>query len=309
MTLSKSPKSRRPLRTRILYSSTLFIFLILVFYAIIKLTADPIPTHPVFNNLPTTPLVIGHADDTGSGLWPGNTMPYLEGIAELGVDMLEMDINMTRDGRIILMHDTTVDRTTNGQGRIPDLTLAEIQALEVGVNWTQDDGQTYPYQGQGVQVPTLDDVFQRFPDYPMVIEIKQEEPDMTVPFCDLIREHSMEEKIIVASFSDAAIQSFRRTCPEVATAPAGDEVRNFVLLNFIFLSDILRPNYQAFQVPVESGGIPVINGRFVRAAHSRNIQVQVWTINDPAEMQRLIDLGVDGIMTDRPDLLLELLGR
>jgi glycerophosphoryl diester phosphodiesterase len=119
----------------------------------------------------------------------------------------------------------------------------------------------------------------------------------------------MEHKIIVASFDDDTIQTFRSYCPEVATAPGGDEVRNFVLLNFIFLSEILTPNYQAFQVPTESGGITVITQRFVNTAQKRNLQVQVWTINDPVEMQRLIDLGVNGIMTDRPDILLDLLGR
>jgi glycerophosphoryl diester phosphodiesterase len=300
---------RMRLIRRILYAFGIFFSIIISLIIILNLVADPIPDHPVFNNFTNTPLVIGHADDTGSGLWPGNTMPYLEGIAEIGVDMLEMDINMTKDGRIILMHDTTVDRTTNGSGAIPDLTLAEIQALEVGVNWSQDNGQTYPYRSQQLQVLTIDDVFERFPNYPMVIEIKQEEPSMVAPFCTLIREYSMEEKVIVASFSDDAIKAFRRVCPTVATSPAGDEVRNYVLLNFAFLSDILTPNYQAFQVPVESGGITVITPRFITAAHKRNLQVQVWTINDPAEMQRLIDLNVDGIMTDRPDILLELLGR
>lgn len=299
-----------PIRKRLLYILAAFILIIFIIYLTIHFISQPVPTHVVFSNLPnTTPLVIGHADDTGSGHWPGNTMPYLEGIAGIGVDMLEMDINMTKDGRIILMHDTTVDRTTNGQGRIPDLTLAEIQSLEVGVNWSQDDGATYPYRGQGLQVPTLESVFQRFPDYPMVIEIKQSEPDMTTPFCNLIREFGMAEKIIVGSFNDDTIQSFRQVCPEVATAPAGDEVRSFVLLNFIRFSEILSPDYQVFQVPLESSGITVITPGFIRAAHNRNLQVQVWTINDPAEMQRLIDLGVDGIMTDRPDLLLEILGR
>jgi glycerophosphoryl diester phosphodiesterase len=300
---------RMRLIRRILYAFGIFFSIIISLIIILNLVADPIPDHPVFNNFTNTPLVIGHADDTGSGLWPGNTMPYLEGIAEIGVDMLEMDINMTKDGRIILMHDTTVDRTTNGSGAIPDLTLAEIQALEVGVNWSQDNGQTYPYRSQQLQVPTIDHVFERFPNYPMVIEIKQEEPSMVAPFCALIREYGMEEKVIVASFSDEVIKAFRRVCPTVATSPAGDEVRNYVLLNFAFLSDILTPNYQAFQVPVESGGITVITPRFITAAHKRNLQVQVWTINDPAEMQRLIDLNVDGIMTDRPDILLELLGR
>jgi glycerophosphoryl diester phosphodiesterase len=162
---------RMRLIRRILYAFGIFFSIIISLIIILNLVADPIPDHPVFNNFTNTPLVIGHADDTGSGLWPGNTMPYLEGIAEIGVDMLEMDINMTKDGRIILMHDTTVDRTTNGSGAIPDLTLAEIQALEVGVNWSQDNGQTYPYRSQQLQVPTIDHVFERFPNYPMVIEV------------------------------------------------------------------------------------------------------------------------------------------
>ena len=286
-----------------------FLLAVPAFYFIVHLNAEPVADHPVFNNFNSYPLVIGHADDTGNGLWPGNTMPFLEGIADIGVDMLEMDINMTRDGRIILMHDTTVDRTTDGNGRIPDLTLEEIQALEVGVNWTQDDGQTYPYVGQGLRVPTLEEVFERFPDYPMVIEIKQSDPPMVEPFCNLIRQHNMQEKVIVASFNDDTIQAFRALCSEVATAPGGDEVRNYVLLNFIFLSPILSPNYEAFQVPTASGGITVIRQPFINAAHRRNLQVQVWTINDPTEMDRLIDLGVDGIMTDRPDILLERLKR
>jgi glycerophosphoryl diester phosphodiesterase len=309
MLLSANSKQPRSVRKRISYILAAIIFFILSLDFVIKLTAKPIPNHPVFNNFSPYPHVIGHADDTGSGLWPGNTMPFLEGSAEMGVDMLEMDINMTKDGRIILMHDTAVDRTTNGSGRIPDLTLAQIQALEVAVNWSQDDGQSYPYRGQGLAVPTLDEVFTRFPNYPMVIEIKQSDPSMVDPFCALIKEHRMEEHIIVASFNDDAIKAFRRLCPNVATAPGGDEVRNYVLLNFAFLSEILSPNYQAFQVPIESGGITVINERFIKAAHNRNLQVQVWTINDPAEMQRLINLNVDGIMTDRPDILLELLGR
>lgn len=309
MLLSRGLRNSTSLRKRVLSALALLIFLAAGSYLFIRLTAEPIPYHPIFDNFSDYPLVIGHADDSGSGLWPGNTMIYLEGTAEIGVDMLEMDVNMTKDGHIVLMHDTTVDRTTNGSGRIPDLTLEEIQALEVGVNWSQDDGETYPYRGQGLQVPTLEAVFQRFPDYPMTIEIKQTELDMTGPLCDLIHEYGMEDKVIIPSFSDEVIQNFREACPEVATAPASGEVRQFVILNFAFLADVLQPDYQVFQVPVESGGITVITDSFIRAAHNRNLQVQVWTINDTAEMQRLIDIGVDGIMTDRPDLLLQLLGR
>jgi glycerophosphoryl diester phosphodiesterase len=125
----------------------------------------------------------------------------------------------------------------------------------------------------------------------------------------MIRRFKMSEKVLVPSFSDQAMAEFRTICPEVATAGSSSEVRKFVLLNFAFLSNLLAPSYQAFQVPETSSGIPVVNPRFVEAAHGRNLQVHVWTINDPDDMQRFIAMGVDGIMTDRPDLLLQKIGR
>jgi glycerophosphoryl diester phosphodiesterase len=227
----------------------------------------------------------------------------------MGVDVLEMDAHMTSDGQIVLMHDDLVDRTTNGTGLVSDHTLAEIKALEVAGNWTQDDGAAYPYQGQGLQVPTVAEVFERFPDYPMIIEIKQDSPDMTGPFCDLIRQYDMAEKVLVPSFDDNTIKAFRAACPEVATASASNETRAFVIAGFLQATNLLTPAFQAMQVPESSGGIPVVIAPFVTNAHRYNLQVHVWTINDPADMERLIQMGVDGIMTDRPDLLIPLLGR
>ncbi|MDX1414210.1 MAG: glycerophosphodiester phosphodiesterase [Candidatus Promineifilaceae bacterium] len=291
----------------------LLIVLIILLLALLALTlwTRPSPEHPFFTqfNDDQYPLVIAHADDTGQGLWPGSTMLFLEGVAGMNVDVLELDLHMTRDGYIVVMHDDTVDRTTNGSGKISAMTLEEIKELEVGGNWSPDGGQTFPYRGQGLQVPTLEEVFVRFPDYPMNIEIKQEEPSMAQPLCDLLRENGMAEKVIVPSFSDQAMQEFRAVCPEVATAGSSSEVRNFVLLNFILLSNLLTPTYEAFQVPLISSGIPVVIPSFVKTAHDRNLQVHVWTINDPQEMKNLINIGVDGIMTDRPDILLDILGR
>ena len=286
------------------------VLLLLVLLAL-SLWTRPLPKHPFFAQFDESqyPLIIAHADDSGDGLWPGSTMLFLENSAAMGVDILELDVHMTRDGHLIVMHDDTVDRTTNGTGKISELTLAEIRDLEVGVNWTQDEGQSYPYRGEGLQVPMLEEVFERFPDYPMNIEIKQEEPSMVEPFCALIREYDMQEKVLVPSFSDKAMAEFRAACPEVATAGSSSEVRNFVILNFALLSNLLSLEYEAFQVPQSSSGIPVVIPSFINTAHDRNLQVHVWTINDPSTMQHLIDIGVDGIMTDRPDILQELLER
>lgn len=284
---------------------------ILLLIALIALNfwKRPSPSHPFFANFDTYPLVFAHADDTGQGLWPGNTMPFFRGVSELDVDVLELDVHMTKDGHIVLMHDDTVDRTTNGTGKITDLTLKEIKSLEVAGDWSPDGGATYPYRGQGLRVPTLAEVFYLFPDIPMNIEIKQTDPAMAVPFCVMLRNFKMTEKVLVPSFSDQAMADFRAVCPEVATAGSSSEVRSFVLLNFAFLSNLLSPAYQAFQVPEKSSEIPVVNPRFVDAAHGRNLQIHVWTVNHEEDMQRFIEMGVDGIMTDRPDLLLQKLGR
>jgi glycerophosphoryl diester phosphodiesterase len=282
---------------------------LLLLGAAIVLRWSPVTSHSWFAQFDAYPLVIAHADDTGQGMWPGNTMVFLENTAEIGVDVLEMDAHMTRDGHIVLMHDARVDRTTDGQGAVSELTLQEIETLEVGGNWSPDGGTSHPYRGQGLRVPTLDAAFRRFPDFPMVVEIKQESPSMAIPLCNLIREHNMEERVLVPSFSDIAIKEFRSACPEVATAASSDETRAFVIASFLVATGLLSPAYQAFQVPEESGGIPVVIPHFVNSAHARGLQVHVWTINKAEDMARLLDMGVDGVMTDRPDLLLALLGR
>ena len=224
----------------------------------------PRPEHPYFANFDHYPLVIAHADDTGDGLWPGSTMPFFEGSAALGVDVLELDVHMTSDGHIVVMHDDTVDRTTDGSGKISEMTLKEVKALEVAGDWSNDDGKTTPYKGAGLRVPTLAEVFQLYPDWPMNVEIKQADPPMGQQLCDLIHNFGMEEKIIVPSFSDEAIAEFRAVCPEVATAPASGETRNFVLLNFVSLAELLPLHYEAFQVPEKSSGIPVVIPRLSR---------------------------------------------
>ncbi|HWN70892.1 MAG TPA: glycerophosphodiester phosphodiesterase, partial [Haliangium sp.] len=248
------------------------------------------------------------ADDTGKGLWPGNTMTYLEGSAALGVDILEVDAHMTRDGALVLMHDETVDRTTNGKGRIRDLTLDEIDALEVAHHWTMD-GASYPYRGLGMRVPTLEEAFERFPDYPMLVEIKQASPSMAEPLCRMIRVHGKEETVLVASFSDEAMAEFRQACPAVATSAGPDEIKRFVALDRAWLAGTVSPDYLAFQVPITYRDITIVTPAFVAASRQRSVQVHVWTVNEPEVMQRLLDMGVDGILTDRPDILMRLVGQ
>lgn len=287
----------------------LLIFLALVVGGILMahLTARPAPDHVFFENFTEEqyPLVIAHA---GSKLYPTDTLYALEQYADMKVDILEMDVHMTGDGEILLIHDDTVDRTTNGTGDVREMTLVEIKALDAGWYWTEDDA-TYPFRGQGITIPTLREVFEAFPGYPMIVEIKQESPSMAEPFCALIREYDMQDKVIVPSFSDEAMLEFRAACPEVATAASSDEVRDFVVRGFLLMAGTISPDYVAMQVPENRDGIPVVTPLFLWFAEKRNVEVHIWTINEKEDMERFIEMGLDGIMTDRTDVLLDVLGR
>jgi len=269
------------------------------------------PKTPVTNyylNAPRT-LVIAHQG--GDGVWPGDTMFAFGKAVEIGVDVLEMDAHITKDGRIVLMHDEKVDRTTDGTGLIEDLTLDELKQLDAAYNWSIDDGKTFPYRGQGIQVTTLDELFEAFPQMRYLIEIKLTESPIDKPLCNLIREYDMQNKVIIGSFHDVAMQNFRTTCPEVATGASRTEVRNYVLLGKAFLWGFYFPQFQAVQPPwnpKDSLGIQIMTERFIRESHQKNIRVEPWTVNDLDLMKQYIDWGADGIITDRPDLMLKILG-
>ena len=215
---------------------------------------------------------------------------------------------MTKDGALVLMHDQTVDRTTDGTGAIRDFTLDEIQRLDAGYRFSADDGKTYPYRGQGLIVPTLEELFKTFPAKRFGIEIKQTEPVVTaLRFCALIRQYNMQDKVLVSSFRQQNMEAFRAECPEVATSATENEVRLFYVLYRLGLSELLTPIYNSFQVPEASGGIHLLTPSFVAAAHRRGLAVQPWTVNETVDLKRILALGVDGINTDNPDRLFALL--
>lgn len=279
---------------------------LVIIYGLLVALARPVPNHPFFTQ--DTPLVIGHQG--GEHLWPDNTFYAFEQAVELGVDVLEMDIHATADGVLVIMHDETIDRTTDGTGLIKEMTLAELKKLDAAYNWPHHDDQgERPHRAQGLTPPALEDLFQAFPHMPMNIEIKQTEPSITQPLCDLLQAYEMTEKVLIASFSPETMAEFRQVCPGVATAGAEPQIRTFFALNTLFLGAVYQSPVEAFQVPEYFGDLHVITPRFVQTAHSHNLDVHVWTVDEVEDMERLIGLGVDGIITNRPDRLLELLGR
>jgi len=245
----------------------------------------------------------------GEGLWPSNTLYAFEQALALGVDLLEIDIQTTADGVLVVRHDPTVDSTTDGTSLIRDYSLNELKKLDAGHTWTADGGTTFPYRGRGITIPTLEEVFAAFPNARLNIDVKPKEPQVVRRFCELLNDLHKLDQVIVGSFHDNQIALFRRLCPQVLTAAGVAETRRFLLLNNLNLARLYRPPAFAFQVPetVAGGFIPrslhVVTPRFIRSAHAHGLQVHVWTVNETADMQRLVAWGVDGIMTDYPDRL------
>lgn len=256
-------------------------------------------------------LVMAHGG--GQGLRPDNTMSAFEHAVEIGVDVLEMDIHSTSDGVMVVIHDDTIDRTTDGSGFIQDFTFEEIQAFDAGYYWTPEghiqDADEYPFRGQGITIPALEELFQAFPDMRMNIEIKQQEPSIVEPFCEMLREYEMTDKVLMASFHGDVIEDFRETCPEVLTSGYEEEILRFYLLTQTGRGDEYEATAAAFQVPEFQGNLQVITPEFVAAAEAVGVDVHVWTINEVEDLERMIAAGVHGIITDYPDVLMELLGR
>jgi glycerophosphoryl diester phosphodiesterase len=258
---------------------------------------------------PDLPKVLVVAHKGGDGLWPGNTMYAFQHAVDLGVDVLETDLHQTKDGVLVFGHDDRVEMVSDGTGNIWDFAYADLKKLDAGYRWTQDNGQSFPYRGQGITYTSVEAVFQAFPHMRFYMDMKQTEPPIYAAFCQLIRQYHMENRVVAASFSHANITAFRKLCPEVTTSADQTETLTFVFLNFAYLGRLFSPEFQVFHVPVEASGITVMTPRFVSAARERNVRVEVWTINEAAEMERLIAMGVEGIISDRPDTLLKVVGR
>jgi glycerophosphoryl diester phosphodiesterase len=256
---------------------------------------------PFFLQNSVRPLVIAHRG--GAGLAPENTLAAFERAVSLGVDVIEIDVRGTLHGELVVLHDAAVNRTTNGAGRVSEITLGQLKKLDAGFHWSADGGATFPFRAQGVTVPTLREVFAAFPKMKFNIEPKQDAPSIIKPLCQSIREYKMADKIVVGSFKQSILEEFRRECPEVATSAGPLEVSKFLAMYKTGLSKSYSPNMQALQIPEGVG----VTKEFVDAAHERNLKVHVWTVNETADMKRLLEMGVDGIMTDYPDRLLTIL--
>jgi len=248
------------------------------------------------------PLAFAHRG--GSKECPENTMASFRAAVELGYVHLETDTQLTRDGVLLAFHDETLDRVTDLHGLVSDHTLAEVRHADAGHRFSTDGGRSHPFRGTGVTVPTLEEILLAFPDTRFNIDAKQ--PEVVAPLAALIERVGAADRICIGSFSDRRLRRFRRLSGGRVCTSMGR--RSIITARFTSLAARM-PAFGAdcVQVPTSQWGVRVVDRAFVRAAHRGGLQVHVWTIDDRAEMERLLDLGVDGIMTDRPSLLREVL--
>ncbi|OIJ12824.1 hypothetical protein BKP35_09635 [Anaerobacillus arseniciselenatis] len=301
----KRKKRKQPIKFLIIT----FLFTLIISIFAIPFTKDHSRNvKPFFKEL-DTPIVIAHR---GGSAFPENTLPAFEHSEQIGVDVLEFDIHMTKDGHLVAIHDFTVDRTTNGTGEVDSFTLDELQQLDAGYYFTDREG-NYPFRNEGITIPTVEEIFEQFSHMDMNIEIKAQYPkagpsEIEAKLWQLIQQYEMKDKVLLASFEQKIINKFNELANgQVAISGGKNEVTKFVLLNKFFLSKLYNPKVDALQMPTKVNLFNLADQKLVRNAQKLNMHVHYWTINDRETMEELLKLGADGIITDDPELLMEVM--
>jgi glycerophosphoryl diester phosphodiesterase len=265
--------------------------------------------------------VIAYAHQGGAWEAPSSTLYAIRAALDAGATGIELDVHATSDGHLVVSHDPTVDRTTNGSGDFADLTLADVQQLDNAYWWAPGadvspglapDG--YPFRGRApadhdFRVATLEEVLEAFPGVVLNLDIKQTAPEVA-PYEEalaaMLKRHRRQDDVIVASFLDRATDAFSSFAPDIPTSAGTAAVAGF--FQAVKAGEDPPPmRHVALQVPAIYAGVALVDAPFIEAAHRAGMVVHVWTIDAEAEMERLCDLGVDGIITDLPTTLVEVL--
>lgn len=241
------------------------------------------------------PQVFAHRG--GAALRPENTIPAFDHGLALGADGLELDVHLSRNGVVVVHHDATLDRTTNGHGPVAGLSAEELGRLDAGYHFTG-------FRGAVGGVPTLREVLRRYPSASVIIELKVNDPALAHKTIDEVRAAGAIGRVALGSFGTHVLRAARAYEPKILTGASREETRLALYRSWIRWP-VRHPPNDAFQVPEVSGLTRVVSPRFVRYAHDAGVAVQVWTVNEAADMRRLLDWGVDGLISDRPDTAVE----
>jgi len=243
-----------------------------------------------------------------SGTYPENTLEAFAAGLAAGADRLELDVHGTADGEVVVFHDATLDRTTDGSGPVQTRSLAELRRLDAGYGFLAPDG-THPFRGQGVRIPTLAALLAAQPDAPINVEIKQSDPPIEDAVLAVLDRFGARPRTLLAAEREPLLRRIRAAASGVLTGSCAEEVAEFVdRVQSGRLTGYRLPG-AALQVPPSYQGIDIVTAASVAAAHALGVEVHVWTINDEAEMEALLELGVDALMTDFPERAMGVLCR
>jgi glycerophosphoryl diester phosphodiesterase len=243
-------------------------------------------------------LVFAHRG--GAKLAPENTMLAFERGLAYGSDGLELDVHLSRDGVPVVIHDRTLDRTTDGTGEVSAHTAGQLARVDAGYRFAADGG--FPFRGQGAGVPTLEEVLRAFPDARVIVEMKQAVAELARAVIGVLHRTAAVERACVGSFYRRGLEVMRAEAPHIATSASENEAR-WTLYRSWCAWPFRRPRpYAAFQVPEYAGRLHVVTRAFLRQAHGDGARVDVWVVDREEDMVRLFEWGVDGVITDRPDI-------
>ena len=243
-------------------------------------------------------LVFAHRG--GAKLAPENTLEAFDRGMREGSDGIECDVHLSRDGVPVVIHDATLDRTTDASGPVSARTADELARVDAGYRF-QSDG-TFPFRGRGIGIPRLDEVLRTVGSGRVIIEMKQGLPALARAVMAVVRAAKAVDRVCVGSFHRSGLEVLRTEAPEIATSAAEEEARWTLYRSWCrWPIGYARP-YVAFQVPERAGRLRVISPAFLAQAHRADARVDVWVVDDPSDIIRLLTWGVDGVISDRPDL-------
>jgi glycerophosphoryl diester phosphodiesterase len=236
----------------------------------------------------------------GCALGPENTIAAFDRGLAAGAEGLELDVRLSADGVVVVCHDETLDRTTDRTGPVAALSAAELSGVDAGYHFTDAEGR-HSFRGQGVGIPTLRAVLERYRDAVIIIEMKPDTEEMGRALVAEVRRAGAVDRVCAAGYGSRSLAEARAVLPEMASSASRMEVR-VALYRSWAAWPVSRPAYGGYQVPESAGALRVVSPRFIRHAHQADLEVHVWTIDEAADMRRLLGWGVDGLISNRPDV-------
>jgi glycerophosphoryl diester phosphodiesterase len=258
--------------------------------------------HPQLRAPGSPPLVYAHRG--GAALRPENTIAAFDHGLSFGADGIEFDVHLSRDGVVVVHHDTTLERTTSGRGRVSDFTADELARVDAG-HWFQPAGEGgYPFRGRGEGIPRLQTVLERYPGVLLIIELKENNRELAHRVIDALRAAKSVDRAALGSFYWRGLHAAREYEPRISTGASQEETR-WALYRSRLRWPIRNTAYRELQVPERAGRTTVVSPAFIAHAHRAGLPVKIWTVNERADMTRLISWGADAIISDRPDVAVD----